>query len=213
MSDETTPGIDPEELESGDDEGTDVPLDRKEEREARRAEREEEQREYIENEDDLLEQMLGMAEERAGVSEVIDVVTREGRAIYFRIAPVSEADESRIRKSCTTFKRRRRMGGMSTPEELNTERYRSLLIVAATQTFCAPSEWDDDGKAIGFRDLGVNMWKNRALRERLKVADNAAVVDALLLPGQKEEILERVDRISGYDEDEDAPTPVDVAKN
>lgn len=173
----------------------------------------EEQRDVLlMTEQDVLDEMLGLAKEQPAESMVIDVVSKQGRRIFFRVGPLDEDTDTALRRKCTTYERKI---GMRMPKETDVRKYRSLQIVEATTTFCVPAEVDDDRNPIGFRDLGTNMWRSKELREQLGVRDVADVVDAVLLPGQKDEVLAQIERLSGYGESDDpeAHPQVELAKN
>ena len=47
-----------------------------------------------------------------------------------------------------------------------------------------------------------NTWDNRRAQEELGVLQGADMIDAVLLPGEKDRIIDRINDISGYGEDD-----------
>lgn len=179
---------------------------------SRQDQRDEERAAILMSEQDVLDEMLGIAKEQKAQTEVIDVVTKQGRRMFFRVGVLEEETDTELRRKCTTYERK---AGIRIPKETDVTTYRSMQIVEATITFCVPEALDENDQPIGFRDLGQNLWKNKQLRESLGVRSNAAVVDAVLLPGQKDEILERIEKLSGYNDDDDPEKneQIELAKN
>lgn len=144
---------------------------------------------YLANEGDLLRGLLEAAETKE--TATIEVA-RKGRVLFaFRIRPLSEADYNECREKATKYQRSRQFGGIRVPEEMDTSRYRSLLIYTATV--------DEDRQAL---------WDSKEAQKRLNVINGADLIDKVLLAGEKDAIIAKIDEISGFGTDLES-----VAKN
>lgn len=145
------------------------------------------------NEDDLLTGLLAAANYKDDDNETVEIViNRKGKDLFsFRIHPLSEEDFNRCRKRCTKYVKSKTQAGVRIPEEVDTVRYRCMLIYEATTP--------EDRKKI---------WDNKALWKAKDLATGIEAVDILLKAGEKNAICEKLDAISGYELTEE-----EVAKN
>ena len=147
------------------------------------------------NEAGYLAGLLDAAEDAE--EETIEIV-RNGK-LYFVFSIHALADETlyEIRKKYTKYVKNKRTG-TKVAEGVDNAKLRSSMIYNATIA-------EDQEK----------LWNNKqvqeALRRRGKHIINALdVIDAVLLPGEKENVLAVLDELSGYDTEE---TKVETAKN
>lgn len=154
---------------------------------------EEMQAEVRANEDDLLNGLLAAANYKDDKNETVEIViARGGRDLFsFRIHPLSEDDFNRCRKRCTKYVKSKSQAGIRVPEEVDTVRYRCMLIYEATVP-------EDRAK----------VWDNKKLWKAKDLATGIEAVDILLKAGEKNAICEKLDAISGYELTEE-----EVAKN
>ena len=154
---------------------------------------EEMQAEARANEDDLLNGLLAAANYKDDENETVEIViARGGRDLFsFRIHPLSEDDFNRCRKRCTKYVKSKTQGGIRVPEEVDTVKYRCMLIYEATVP-------EDRAK----------IWDNKKLWKAKDLATGVEAVDILLKAGEKNAICEKLDAISGYELTEE-----EVAKN
>lgn len=154
---------------------------------------EEMQAEARANEDDLLNGLLAAANYKDDENETVEIViARGGRDLFsFRIHPLSEDDFNRCRKRCTKYVKSKSQAGIRVPEEVDTVRYRCMLIYEATVP-------EDRAK----------VWDNKKLWKAKDLATGIEAVDILLKAGEKNAICEKLDAISGYELTEE-----EVAKN
>jgi Phage XkdN-like protein. len=105
----------------------------------------------------------------------------------FDIVPLPESAFNRCHNACTKYIRVKKAGGMKVPEDVDSVRYRSMIIYAAT----VPDA------------NGVKLWDKPELRERYpKVLDKYDMVDTLIKwAGVKSAIFERIQEISGYNDE------------
>lgn len=145
------------------------------------------------NEDDLLTGLLAAANYKADDDEIVEIViSRKGKDLFsFHIHPLSEEDFNKCRKRCTKYVKSKTQAGIRVPEEVDTVRYRCMLIYEATTP--------EDRKKI---------WDNKALWKAKDLATGIEAVDILLKAGEKNAICEKLDAISGYELTEE-----EVAKN
>lgn len=133
-------------------------------------------------ENDILGGLLAAANFREDESEIHPVeIARNGTVFFkFRIRPLSEAEYNRCREKYTTYKRNKQFG-IRIPEKTDTERYRSLLIYTATLA--------EDRKQV---------WDNREAWRALDVLTAVDLIDRVLKSGEKDAVLDLIDKISGY---------------
>lgn len=139
--------------------------------------------ELLMSEQDLLRGLLGAAEDKKDDSNALRIdVIRKGKVMFsFRIRPLGEDEYSSCREKNTTYVRNNKFAGMKLPEETNTVRYRSALIYTATI--------EEDRSRI---------WKNKDAWKALNVLNGIDLIEAVLLAGEKDAIIEKLDEISGY---------------
>ena len=154
---------------------------------------EEAQAEARANEDDLLTGLLAAASYKDDEDENVEIViSRRGKDLFsFRIHPLSEDDFNRCRKRCTKYVKSKSQAGIRVPEEVDTVKYRCMLIYEATVP-------EDRAK----------VWDNKKLWKAKDLATGIEAVDILLKAGEKNAICEKLDAISGYELTEE-----EVAKN
>lgn len=146
---------------------------------------EEERMELLFNEDSILKALTNknLHEE---MSETIAVTLGEAR-FSFRIRPLSEKEWEHCREKNTKYQKNRKLGGMKLPESTSTTGYHSFLIYTATL---------DEDKA--------KLWDNKRFWAAAGsgVLTGTDMVDKLIpLAGKKQEIVERIERLSGFDSD------------
>lgn len=145
------------------------------------------------HEETLLDGLLAAANYNDDEDETVEIViSRRGKDLFsFRIHPLSEEDFQRCRRKCTKYVKSRTNAGARIPEEVDTVRYRSMLIYEATVP--------EDRKKI---------WDNKELWKAKDLVTGTEAVDALLKAGEKNAVCDKIDSISGYE-----LTPEEVAVN
>ena len=144
-------------------------------------------------EDDLPAGLLAEAHDKPDEDETVEIVINRNKKdlFSFRIHPLSEDDFNRCRKRCTKYVKSQTQGGIRVPEEVDTVKYRCMLIYEATVP-------EDRAK----------VWDNKKLWKAKDLATGIEAVDILLKAGEKNAICEKLDAISGYELTEE-----EVAKN
>ena len=145
---------------------------------------EEKQTELLMNEAEILK---ALTDQTQHVDRIETIEVKFGKtAIRFKIRPLSEKEWDRCRERATKYSKNRRLGGMRLPESTDTVGYHSLLIYTATV--------DEDKKAL---------WDNQAFWAACNVVTGVDMVDKLIpYAGKKSQIIERIEALSGYDEEE-----------
>ena len=135
------------------------------------------------NEDELL-RLLTTDEITETLTEPITV--KVGKTSFdFRIRPLTEKEWDKCRERNTKYQKNRRLGGMKLPESTNTTGYHSDLIYTATV---------EADKA--------KLWDNKRLWQAVNAVTGTDMVDKLIpFAGKKQAIVERIELLSGYDEE------------
>ena len=142
------------------------------------------------NEMDYLNGILEAAEE-------IKII-RSGKLYFaFSVHALSDDDMYEIRKKYTKYAKNKRTG-MKVTDGMDNAKFRSSLIYNATVA-------EDQEK----------LWNNKNIQEALrkkgkKIINALDVIEAALLPGEKEKVLTTLDELCGYNTEEDK---VNTAKN
>lgn len=153
--------------------------------------------ELLSHETDILRGLLDAATSTEEERKVIEIA-RKGKVFFrFSIRPLTEAEYNACRDKATKYKKNRRLGGIKMPDDTDAARYRSFLIYEATTL--------EDQKKV---------WNNKAAWDQLNVISGVQLIDKVLLPGEKEAVIEQIDRLSGYDLDEEEDNEAEeVVKN
>ena len=115
-------------------------------------------------------------------------IIRDGRLFFaFTIRPLSEEEYNQCKKNHTKYVRNRQFG-MKMPDETDNVKYRASLIYQATI--------EEDRR---------NLWDNKDVWEALKkqglqIVRGLDVIEYSLKAGEKDRVLEAIDKLSGYDD-------------
>lgn len=144
------------------------------------------QEEILMNETDILRGLIEAGREKDDESTYETIEIRRAGKLYFRfrIRPITEEESIRCHDQATKFAPRKR-GQPKREIETNGAKFRSWLIYVATV--------DEDRKKT---------WDNKQAQDALGVLQGADMIDAVLLPGEKDRIIDRINDISGYGDDD-----------
>lgn len=147
-------------------------------------------------EEDFLRGLISAAEDQK--TEVVQIEIIRGGKKYFEfgIHPLTEADYLKARDDATKFKKARNMGGVVVPEKTNSSKYRSLLIYRATVL--------EDRKKL---------WDNKEAWKTLNVINGPDLIDKVLKAGEKDAVIEKLDELSGYADEDEVIEADEFAKN
>lgn len=138
------------------------------------------------NEEDFIQGLIDAAEFTSEETQRIEIV-RDGRLFFaFSIRPLSSEEYEKCRRKHTKYVRNRQLG-MKMPEDTDKIKYQSALIYQATTE-------EDRAK----------LWDNRKIWDTLnakkdRIMNGLDVIECTLKAGEKDRILEAIDRLSGYD--------------
>lgn len=144
-------------------------------------------------ENDILGGLLAAADFCKDADSVVDIeIVRKGMKYFsFKLRPLSEEEYQRCRNRNTKYVRNKQVG-IKMPEDTNLSRYRSELIYTATMPDAS----------------GVKIWDTAGLWTKLNVLNGIDAVDKILMAGEKDMVLSKLDEISGYENNLE-----EVAKN
>lgn len=176
-------------MQIGESVRTDVPEERPEESgkvEDVEFTQEETQAQIRMNEEDIIQGLISAADYGAEDHQTIEIV-REGRVYFrFRIRPLREDEYNQCKKKHTKYVRNRNIG-MKMPEDTNSVKYRSELIYQATVDEDRRKLWDNK-----------KVWE--ALRDKdMQIMNGLDVIEYSLKAGEKDRIIDAIDKLSGYD--------------
>ena len=142
--------------------------------------------EIVTNENELLKALTGKSKP-AQETKTIEV-SYHGTVFRFRIRALSEREYDSCRERATTYSKNKRFGGMKLPEKTDTVKYHTLLIYKATV---------DEDRA--------KLWDNKALWDAVNAVTGTDMVDFLIpLAGKKQQIVDLIEDLSGFNEDAEA---------
>ena len=143
-------------------------------------------------ENDILGGLMAAARYKVDAEEAVNIeIKRRGTVVLaFRIRPMGEDEYLRCKKANTNYKRNKQLG-TKIAESVDAASSRAQLIYEATV--------EEDREKI---------WDNREAWKNLNVLNGIDLVEVVLKSGEKDEILSKLDEISGYQ-----PTMEDAAKN
>lgn len=147
------------------------------------------------NEEDFIQGLIDAAEFVSEETQKIEII-RGGRLYFaFHIRPLGSEEYEKCRKKHTKYVRNRQMG-MKMPDETDRVKYQSAIIYAATV--------DEDKEKL---------WNNHKVWAALnakkdRIMNGLDVIECTLKAGEKDKVLEAIDKLSGYDDNLE-----EVAKN
>lgn len=147
----------------------------------------EEQNNFIRaNEDDFIQGLINAADYVNDDTQRIEIA-RNGKVLFaFDIRPLSEEDYEACKKKWTKYVRNKQFG-IKLPEETNSVKYRAALIYTATVEADREKLWDNK-----------KVWESLRAKE-LQILSGLDVIEYCLKAGEKDKIIECIDKLSGYD--------------
>lgn len=138
------------------------------------------------NEEDYIQGLIEAAEFASEETQRIEII-RDGKLYFaFRIRPLSSEEYEKCRRKHTKYVRNKQLG-MKMPENTDRVKYQSEIIYAATV--------DEDKEKL---------WDNRKVWNALnakkdRIINGLDVIECTLKAGEKDNILEAIDKFSGYE--------------
>lgn len=141
---------------------------------------------YLAMENDILRGLLDAARDKEKETVKIEVA-RNGKVYFsFRVRGLTEEEDNACREQASKYVLNKRTG-LKIRDEFKLAKYRSLLIYHATV--------EEDRKRL---------WDNQEAWEKLNVLSGWQVIDKVLLAGEKDAILAKIEELSGFkDENEE----------
>lgn len=154
--------------------------------------------------EELLSKEDVMLKDVAGILKAMDTiveyetyhVVRDGKELFsFRVRGLTDEEAEECRQEATKTVRDKRLGNLAVPQEFNAAKFNSLMIVQATHP---------EDRAM--------IWDNKELWEKANVLAGWQLVDKVLKRGEKDEVIELIERLSGYNSEENE-SRVETLKN
>ena len=167
--------------------GYEEPMENQQESEEITLTKEEEKQFIREKEEDFIQGLIDASEFSTEETQRIEIV-REGRLYFaFRIHPLSSEEYDKCRKKHTKYVRNKNYG-MKMPQDTDRVKYQSEIIYRATVAEDREKLWDN-------RDVwdALNAKKDR-------IMNGLDVIECVLKAGEKDKVLEAIDKLSGYEE-------------
>lgn len=149
------------------------------------------------NEMDYLNGILEAADDVDEETKEIKII-RSGKLLFcFSVHALSDDDMYEIRKKYTKYAKNKRTG-MKVTDGMVNAKFRSSLIYNATVA--------EDQENYGT----IKIFRKQLRKKGKKIINALDVIEAALLPGEKEKVLTTLDELCGYNTEEDK---VNTAKN
>lgn len=133
-------------------------------------------------EDDILGGLLAAASFKESEEETYPMEVARNGVVYFkfRVHPLREEDYQKCKERYTKYVRNKQLG-IRVPEKTDSISYRNALIYEAT-----------------VKEDRERLWDNHEAWRRLDVINGVELIGRVLKAGEKDAILEYIDKISGY---------------
>lgn len=152
-----------------------------------------EQEKVLMSEEDLINGLLAAADYETDEETMKEIEIRRNGKLFFKFSvhPLGEKEMMRIRKLSTT--RYNNPAGKHLPKiegDIRMDEFRSRKIYAATSNADRAKLWDNPKVKAGLIAKGKN------------IIETWEVIDAVLMGGEKYQVSEVIDDISGYNDEE-----------
>lgn len=139
------------------------------------------------NEEDFLQGLIDAAGYAEDEKQRIEIA-RGGKLLFaFSIRPLSESEYNDCKKKHTKYVRNRSLG-VKMPEDTDSVKYRAALIYKATINEDKEKLWDNKKIWEALRDKGM------------QIVSPLDVIDYSLKAGEKDEVIDCIDKLSGYND-------------
>lgn len=139
------------------------------------------------NEEDFIQGLIAAAEFAEDETQRIEII-RDGKLYFaFSIRPLSSEEYDECRKKHTKYVRNKQLG-MKMPEDTDRVKYQSAIIYKATVKEDKEKLWDNR-----------KVW-NALNAKKDRIINGLDVIECTLKAGEKDRILEAIDKLSGYED-------------
>lgn len=147
-------------------------------------------------EGDFIQGLLAAADYQTEETKHIEIVRNGVLYFAFDVHAMGEEQYNKCKTKHTKYVRNKQLG-IKLPEDTNTVKYRSAIIYEAT----VPADRE-------------NLWDNKKIWDALnqkghQIMNGLDVIEYCLKSGEKDRIIEEIDKLSGYD----STNLEEVAKN
>ena len=138
------------------------------------------------NEEDFIQGLIAAAGFASEERQRIEII-REGKLYFaFSIRPLGSEEYDKCRKKYTKYVRNKQLG-MKMPEDTDRIKYQSAIIYQATVEEDREKLWDNR-----------KVW-NALNAKDFQIMNGLDVIEYTLKAGEKDKILETIDKLSGYE--------------
>jgi len=140
------------------------------------------------NEGDFIQGLIDAAGFASEERQRIEIIRNKKLYFAFHIRPLGSEEYEKCRKKHTKYMRNKQFG-MKVPEETNRIKYQSAIIYQATVSEDREKLWDNRRVWDTLNDSGF------------QIMNGLDVIEYTLKAGEKDRVLECIDKLSGYEED------------
>ncbi len=138
------------------------------------------------NEEDFIQGLIDAAGFASEERQRIEII-RDGKLYFaFSIRPLGSEEYDKCRKKYTKYVRNKQLG-MKMPEDTDRIKYQSALIYQATIAEDREKLWDNR-----------KVWSALNAKD-FQIMNGLDVIEYTLKAGEKDKILEAIDKLSGYE--------------
>lgn len=154
-----------------------------------------------EEEFDIMANFLKAAEMVEKETKTIEIRRKGELLLRFKIRAVTGPDMRRAQKAATTYIPNPKMKKLKIESDRDQVVYESYIIYIATV--------EEDRKKL---------WDNTALKQKFNVMQGHELIDKVLLPGEKDAVIDQINTLSGYNTDDEGEEEIshddtEIAKN
>lgn len=140
-------------------------------------------------EKDIIAGLIAAADYKTEEQQKIEIV-RNGKLFFsFTIRPLGEEEYNQCKKKHTKYVKNKRLG-ITVEQDVNTVKYRDALIYQATIDTDREKLWDNKKVWSSLSEKGI------------QIVSPLDVIEFTLRSGEKGRIIEAIDKLSGYDDND-----------
>ena len=137
-------------------------------------------------EGDFIKGLIAAADYKTEETQRIEIIRNGVLFFAFNIRALGEEEYNKCKTKHTKYVRNKQLG-IKLPEDTNTVKYRSAIIYEATAKEDRDKLWDNKSVWGALNDKGC------------QIMNGLDVIEYTLKSGEKDKIIEAIDKLSGYD--------------
>lgn len=137
-------------------------------------------------EGDFIKGLIAAADYKTEETQRIEIIRNGVLFFAFNIRALGEEEYNKCKTKHTKYVRNKQLG-IKLPEDTNTVKYRSAIIYEATAKEDRDKLWDNKSVWDALNDKGF------------QIMNGLDVIEYTLKSGEKDKIIEAIDKLSGYD--------------